>query len=211
MPGVAFVTTRYVDEGREADYAAWSSKVEATLANTPGYISTEQIPATDGGQDFWTQIVRFADKQSSLDWRDSPELAGLLTEVDDFSRDSEVSAVRTGQSDWLNFGFNTKPGPGAPIKWKQLIAGIMALFPTVVIAHEILSALFTIPFALSTLLTNAIAMSLVMMLWLPGLSKLLGYWLLPQEPLPPWKNYGTAALCLAIIAVMTVIFLALFG
>lgn len=210
MSAVALVTTRYVDEGHDEEYQAWASKMESALGSVPGFVGAEQIPASAGGQDFWTQVIRFTDKESSLSWTNSSELAQLVAEVNHFSHDSEVSAVRTGKSDWLNFGFNTQPGPGAPIKWKQLIAGIMALYPTVVIAHEILSAIISVPFAISTLLTNAISMSLVMLLWLPGLSKVLGFWLLPTQPLPPAKNLGVAALLLVIIGSLAVIFLRLF-
>jgi len=211
MPEVAFVTTRYIDEGREADYVQWSSQVESALAHVPGFIRSEQIPATTGGQPFWTQIIRFADKPASTHWNESVELAQLQAKVEEFTHDTEVSAVRTGESDWLNFGFSTQPGPGAPVKWKQLLAGVMALYPTVVIVHEILSALITIPFAISTLLTNAIAMSLVMLVWLPQLSKVLGFWLMPKDPLPVRTNLGVAAGVVAVIALLTVVFLALFG
>jgi antibiotic biosynthesis monooxygenase (ABM) superfamily enzyme len=211
MPEVAFVTTRYVDPGQETTYTQWSKKIDSALANAPGYIRSEQISATASGQPFWTQIIRFVDKPASIRWQESDELATLQAEVEEFTRDTEVSAVRTGKSDWLNFGFSTKPGPGAPVKWKQLLAGVMALYPTVVIVHEILSALFTIPFALSTLLTNAIAMSLVMLIWLPQLSKALGFWLMPKDTLPARTDVGVAAGILAVIAVLTVVFLAVFG
>ena len=86
----------------------------------------------------------------------------------------------------------------------------MALYPTVIIAHEILGELITVPFALSTLLTNAIAMSLVMLVWLPQLSKLLRGWLLPIEPLPPATTIGVAAAILGIIGGFLLIFLQLF-
>jgi len=210
MPEVAFVTTRYVDPGQEAAYAEWGTRVETALTQAPGFIRTEQIPAAQGGQQFWTQIIRFADKSTSTQWNESAALADLQAQVEQFTHDTEVSAVRTGDSDWLNFGFSTQPGPGAPVKWKQLLAGVMALFPTVVIVHEVLSALITIPFAISTLVTNAIAMSLVMLVWLPQLSKVLGFWLIPKEPLPPRTDLGVAAGILVAIAIFTTIFLALF-
>ncbi len=211
MSQVAFVTTRYVEPGRESDYTRWSERAEAALDKIPGFVSAEQIPAAANGQPFWTQVIRFSDKEASVAWNESADLAELQMEVEEFTHDTEVSAVRTGTSDWLNFGLSTKPGPGAPVKWKQLITGIMALYPTVVIAHEILSALITVPFAVSTLLTNAIAMSLVMLVWLPQLSKLLGFWLMPKEPLPTRTNLGVAAIILAIIAALTGVFLALFS
>jgi antibiotic biosynthesis monooxygenase (ABM) superfamily enzyme len=86
----------------------------------------------------------------------------------------------------------------------------MALYPTVIIAHEILAQLVTVPFALSTLLTNAIAMSLVMLIWLPQLSRLLRGWLLPTEPLAPAITIGVAAAILGIIGACLLIFLQLF-
>ena len=207
---VAFVTTRWVQPGREADYKAWGSRVEEELRGTSGFVGFEQLPAVEGQQDFWTQIVKFDSQQSSVQWAQSPQLAGFLEEIDPYPRASGVASVRTGTRDWLNFGLSTTAGPGAPTKWKQLITGIMALYPTVIIAHELLSRLITVPFALSTLLTNAIAMSLVMLVWLPQLSKLLRGWLIPTKPLPLSTTVGVAVAILGVIGLCLLIFLALF-
>jgi hypothetical protein len=67
-----------------------------------------------------------------------------------------------------------------------------------------------VPFALSTLLTNAIAMSLVMLIWLPQLSRLLRGWLLPVKPLPLSTTIGVAAAILATIGACLLLFLQLF-
>ncbi len=208
--GVAFVSTRQVQPDHEPQYRQWSEKVGSELEHTPGFVSFEQLPAVSGQQDFWTQIVKFDSRQAAEDWANSSQLAGLLDEIEPYTRESDVSSIRIGQQDWINFGLSDGPGPGAPVKWKQLITGIMALYPTVIIAHEILSQVMTVPFALSTLLTNAVAMSLVMLVWLPQLSKLLGAWLLPVEPLPPARTFGVAAAILAVIGSCLVTFLYLF-
>lgn len=208
--GVAVVTTRRVDHDRVADYQLWSEKVRARLERTPGFVSAEQLPAIPGQQDFWTQIVRFVDKDSSVRWTHSAELAALVSEIEPYTENLEVSAVRIGTNDWLNFGLSTKSGPAAPVKWKQLIAGIMVLYPTVVVVSQLLGRLVTVPFALSVLLTNAIAMALVMMVFLPQLSRVLHRWLLPAEPLPLSKTIGGAVLLLAVIGACLALFLVLF-
>ena len=208
--GVAVVTTRRVDRDRVADYQTWSEKVRACLEYTPGFISAEQLPTIPGQQDFWTQIVRFSDKDYSVRWTHSPELAALVKEIEPYTENLEVSAVRIGTNDWLNFGLSTKSGPGAPAKWKQLIAGIMVLYPTVIVVNQILGRLVTVPLALSVLLTNAIAMALVMMIFLPQLSRVLRGWLLPAERLPVSKTVGGAVLLLAVFGVCLALFLVLF-
>lgn len=207
--GVAVVTTRRVDGDRVADYEMWSEKVRACLEQTPGFISAEQLPAIPGQQDFWTQIIRFSDKESSVRWTHSPELAALVTEIEPYTESLEVSAVRIGTNDWLNFGLSTKSGPGAPAKWKQLIAGVMVLYPTVVVVNLLLGRFVTVPLALSVLLTNAIAMALVMMVFLPQLSRVLHGWLLPAARLPVWKTVGGAVLLLAVIGACLAMFLVL--
>ncbi len=207
MSEVAIVTTRRVDPDRVADYQVWSEKVRACLQRAPGFISAEQLPAIPGQQDFWTQIIRFSDKDHSAQWVRSAELAGLIKEIEPYTENAEVSAVRIGDNDWLNFGLSTKAGPGAPVKWKQLIAGVMVLYPTVVIVSQLFERFVTLPFAVSVLLTNAIAMALVMMVFLPQLSRVLHGWLLPAEPLPVWKTIGVAVLLLAATGACLVLFL----
>ena len=208
--GVAVVTTRRVDHDRVADYLRWGQKVQSCLKTMPGFISAEQLPAIPGQQDFWTQIIRFSNKDDSLRWTRSPELAALIEEIEPFTRNTEVSAVRIGDDDWLNFGLSTHPGPGAPAKWKQLIAGVMALYPTVIVVQYLIDRFLTWPFALSVLVTNAIAMALVMLVFLPQLSRVLRGWLLPAEPLPVIRNVAVAVLLLGVIAGCLAAFLVLF-
>ena len=185
----------------------WSERVRACLERAPGFISAEQLPAIPGQQDFWTQIIRFSDKDHSARWVRSAELAALIKEIEPYTENAEVSAVRIGDNDWLNFGLSTKAGPGAPVKWKQLIAGVMVLYPTVVVVSQLFERFVTLPFAVSVLLTNAIAMALVMMVFLPQLSRVLHGWLLPAEPLPVWKTMGVAVLLLAATSACLVLFM----
>ena len=207
---VALVTTRRVDHDRVGDYQVWSEKVRAILERTPGFISAEQLPAIPGQQDFWTQIVRFSNKDHSVRWTHSAELAALIKEIEPYTESTEVSAVRIGNNDWLNFGLSTESGPGAPAKWKQLIAGIMALYPTVMVVNQLLGRFVPLPLALSVLLTNAIAMALVMMVFLPQLSRVLRGWLLPAQQLRVSKTVGVAVALLAVIGACLALFLALF-
>lgn len=204
------MTTRRVDPGRVGDYQMWSEKVRAILERTPGFISAEQLPAIPGQQDFWTQIVRFSNKDHSVRWTRSAELAALIKEIEPYTESTEVSAVRIGNNDWLNFGLSTESGPGAPAKWKQLIAGIMALYPTVMVVNQIFQRFIPLPVALSVLLTNAIAMALVMTVFLPQLSRVLRGWLLPAQQLRVSKTVGVAVALLAVIGACLTLFLVLF-
>ena len=81
------------------------------------------------------------------------------------------------------------------------------LYPTVVVVSQLFERFVTLPFAVSVLLTNAIAMALVMMVFLPQLSRVLHGWLLPAEPLPVWKTIGVAVALLAVTAACLVLFL----
>lgn len=208
--GVAVVTTRRVDQDRVADYQRWSAKVQTCLTRAPGFVSAEQLPAIPGQQEFWTQIVRFSTREDSMRWARSPELAALIEEIEPYTQDAEVSAVRIGMNDWLNFGLSTQAGPGAPPKWKQLIAGVMALYPTVMVVHQLVDRFLTLPLALAVLVTNAIAMALVMMVFLPQLSRVLHGWLLPTAPLPAWRTIGVAALLIGVTGGCLALFLTLF-
>lgn len=204
------MTTRRVDPGRVGDYQMWSEKVRVLLERTPGFISAEQLPAIPGQQDFWTQIVRFSNKDHSVRWTRSAELAELIKEIEPYTESTEVSAVRIGNNDWLNFGLSTESGPGAPAKWKQLIAGIMALYPTVMVVNQLFQRFIPLPVALSVLLTNAIAMALVMTVFLPQLSRVLRGWLLPAQQLRVSKTVGVAVALLAVIGACLTLFLVLF-
>ncbi|MCX6481680.1 MAG: hypothetical protein NTY24_15245 [Mycobacterium sp.] len=60
------------------------------------------------------------------------------------------------------------------------------------------------------MLTNAIAMALVMMVFLPQLSRVLRGWLLPAQQLRLSKTVGGAVVLLAVIGACLALFLVLF-
>jgi len=86
----------------------------------------------------------------------------------------------------------------------------MALYPTVIVIHHLLDRFLDLPFALSVLLTNAAAMALVMMVFLPQLSRVLRGWLLPAAPLPAWRNIGVAVLLISVVVGLFMVFSAVF-
>jgi antibiotic biosynthesis monooxygenase (ABM) superfamily enzyme len=86
----------------------------------------------------------------------------------------------------------------------------MALYPTVMVVNQLLGRFVPLPLALSVLLTNAHAMALVRMVFLPQLSRVLRGWLLPAQQLRLSKTVGGAVVLLAVIGACLALFLVLF-
>jgi antibiotic biosynthesis monooxygenase (ABM) superfamily enzyme len=205
--GAAFVTTRLVDPGYEVEYAEWLVRMQQSLVDVPGCLGSDELPAIEGEREFWTQVVRFEDKSSSLAWSSSPQLADLLKEIAPYTRDFEVATLRTGRSGWLTFGLATPANQGAPARWKQYLAAMSILFPTVVALQYLLAPMLQMPKPVVVLIMNAVAMAVVMLLGMPLLSRLLSGWLMPKGSLPVAKTAGISALLLGAIGVMLVVFL----
>ena len=206
MPeGVAFITTREVPAAQQAAYQRWTEQVVVRLEQSPGYLRAEVIPSVAGERSFWTQIATFDSREAALGWERSPQLAELLESAAEFSAPAEVARVRTGESGYLSYGLDLPQAPPTPARWKQLLAALLVLYPTVFVLTALQElAGIDLPVALKVLLTNAVAISLVMLVWMPLLSRALRRWLMGETGAGP--TWTIALLMLVGLLVLLLLF-----
>lgn len=200
--GVAFITTRDVPADNQDTYRDWTETVAAALQAWPGFLTSQVIPSVSGERTFWTQIATFDSKESAAAWERSPQLAAFTDQARAFSEPAQIAQVRTGESGYLSYGLDVPNAPSTPAKWKQLLAALTALYPTVFVLTAIQELIgLELPAALKVLLTNAVALSLVLLVWMPMLSKALASWLSGQS-----RAAGMALVLGCVIVVMLVVF-----
>lgn len=181
---VTAVVTRRVKPGREADYEAWLTRLQADARALPGYLGvTTQSPGPTGPREY-VSAIRFA----SLDHLRQFELSALrqsyLAEVIDLVEADAVWQHMTG----LEFWFTPPPGTvvAQPSRPRMALLMIAVVFILVLSLGSVVNALaallpITLPYPVRLLVT--IAMEVVLMTWwlMPQLTRRLSKWIYPQR------------------------------
>ena len=206
--GAAVVVTRTLKQGCDVEFDCFQARLEEAHRSAPGFLGSETFPPIAGQQEFWTSVVRFDSPESANAWKESPLQRSLALEAEELSVDVDRSVVRTRTDGWLSFGVPSSPGEASPPqKWKQVLTALVGLFPIVIALRYLLGGHLQMPTPLKVLIINALALTIVLFVAMPVLSKVFRGWLLPKSPLTLGKNIAGAAYCLAAILVMLGVFL----
>ena len=201
-PPVAMVFTHRVADERVPGYLAWRRKAIAAQAHYPGYLATEFFEP-HGKMDEWVDVVRYDSLKDLERWMESKERRDLLEELDSIVESRHAHRV-TGLEGWFAMD---RPGETAtgPPSWKQALAVLFALYPTVM-ALTFLNPLWrNRPLSVQMLFGNILSVAMLTWLVMPAVSRLLGFWLSSTA-----ANWKTEALGIAIVAAGLALFVLAF-
>src|SRR5271155_4817733 len=159
-PPVAMVFTHIVAKDKVEKYLAWRRKTIQAQAHYPGYLATEFFKPHGTFQNEWVDIVRYDNVDDLNHWMESEERAALLKELEPIVESMHAHQV-TGLEGWfaLNRGSDGTTG-GAP-SWKQALAVLFALYPTVMVLNFLNPLWRNLPFADQMLIGNILSVALL--------------------------------------------------
>jgi antibiotic biosynthesis monooxygenase (ABM) superfamily enzyme len=203
-PPVAMVFTHCVAKDKIEDYLEWRRKAIAAQAHFPGYLATEFFRPHGTFQNEWVDIVRYRSVDDLNRWMESKERQSLLKQLDPIVESMHAHPV-TGLEGW--FALNREPGAtvSGPPRWKQALAVLFALYPTVMVLRFLNPLWQNLSLAESMLIGNFLSVSLLTYLVMPRVSQVLGFWL--EAPTRDWKN---EALGLSTVAIGLFLFVLVF-
>src|SRR4051794_31228990 len=134
---VSIVTQTRVAPERNAEFARWQERVNATLAQWPGYLDHEIIPPSPPAQVDWVIVQRFENAERARAWLQSEERLRLLDEIqaaligqDDIHLFTEDPASRQPAPVNAVISLRVQPGQeSAFLHWQQRIAAVESQFP----------------------------------------------------------------------------------
>ena len=203
-PPVAMVFTHRVARDKVEDYLEWRRKAIAAQAHYPGYLATEFFRPHGNFQDEWVDIVRYRSVDDLNRWMESEERQSLLKELDPLVESMHAHPL-TGLESW--FALNREPGAtvSGPPRWKQALAVLFALYPTVMVLTFLNPLWRNLPLPQSMLIGNLLSVSLLTYLVMPRVSQFLSFWL--EAPARDWKN---EALGLSTVVIGLLLFVLIF-
>ncbi len=165
-PPVAMVFTHRVAKGKVEEYLAWRRKAIAAQAHYPGYLATGFFKPHGTFQNEWVDIVRYRSVDDLNRWMESEERRSLLKELEPIVESMHAHSL-TGLEGW--FSLNRDPGATVivPPRWKQALAVLFALYPTVMVLTFLNPLWRNLSLAESMLIGNFLSVSLLTYLVMP--------------------------------------------
>ena len=183
------------------DYARWledSGKMEKEF---PGFLSREVIEPMDGGQNFYTLVVRFDSSANLSRWLDSGEWKGLHTRLQNLVE--QADRFGTDEQYLTPFWYRTDPQSVPVPTWKIWLSTVAALYPSIFIISLLLESV-TLPFAAMLLLSNLLAVASVSWMTGPIVRRILKSWMTARQADVRITVFGALAIVAALSLLLAV-------
>lgn len=206
-PGVGMVVSTRVKTGREHEYREWQNTIDTEAARFPGFMGNEVFPPVPGLQAEWVVVVRFDAPANLQGWLESDARRRLVDQAARLWHEARVESFGGGFPGWFTAGAGGPGQPAPPPNWKQAMAVLLALYPTVMLLGQVLSPrLASVPFSLQVFIGNAASVAILTWLLMPVVTRAFAFWLTPAGTGVGPLGLGTV---LAGYALAVAVFLAL--
>ncbi len=202
-PRASTVITQHYPADRAGTFLAWQREVTALAGAYPGYQATEVYPPTGGG-DEWVIIVHFDDEAMLHAWLDAPERAAWLAKLPQEALGFRQQTMPTGFGSWVA----GQAADGTPVPhWKSFLLVLVGLYPVVMLLTLIVSPQTTgLGTAFAMLVGNVISVATLEWAVMPLLNRVLGSWLAAHGRSGRLVTVVGAALIIAALLAMALVF-----
>lgn len=199
------VISERVKPGREQDYRTWQAGITAAASRFPGYLGGERFPPVPGVQDEWVYMLRFATPAQLDGWLNSGERRRWRDKAEPLLEHVDIQRIAAGLGGWFPVTANSVQQ--APPDWKQALAVLLAMYPTVMLLMIFVSPLLDSAPEPADMFVRALA-NVAILTWLlmPAVNRMLKQWLYPRSATA--NVFGTA-LVLTAFASMVAAFIML--
>ena len=168
-----------VKPGKEAEFRAWSDRIEKEQNAFPGF-SGAFVHPPESADDAWTTVLRFDTHENLEAWLHSPRRLQLVKEAQALTSDLVVQRFDTSFPGWAP----NNPVTGAPPNpWRTGALVLLVLLPIVMLEIVFLDPhLMTLNRALWALIDVGIGVSLTTWPLMPMMVAIFKKWIFPDSP-----------------------------
>ncbi len=179
---------------KEQLFEQWQSELRAAVSKFKGYLRTDIYPPVIGVHNKWYIVVCFDNSANLTCWLDSDIRHELIRIGRKNFAPYEYKNWGTGLEAWFDKNPSSKPKSMLPA-WKQNFAVLFGLYPVVMIENLLFShfqLMESWTLANKIFVGNIISCSLLTWVVMPLATKLLNFWLNPQQNLFKNNLIGTS-------------------
>jgi len=172
--------TDHVKPDKTDEYEAWSTGVHGSAKQFPGFLGVDVIRPEESSYPEYVTLVKFDNCENLKRWRESPILATWLQKLPNLLVGDSHEQECTGLELWFDRP-NRKQSPKEPPFWKQVIIGIICVYPLVLLLTWILGPVTEgFPREIAILINVIILSALLTYPVMPWVTRLLRAWLYPK-------------------------------
>ena len=181
---VTLVISEVVDPGKVAAYEAWTKGINRDARQFEGFLGVEIIRPRDHNHPEYVLIVKFETYECLRRWLISPIYRNWMAQSSGLIAARSQQQLPSGMEMWFTLP-NARSEPRSPLPsppyYKQVVLGVLAVYPLILLANGLLGPLLGgLPPLLALLISVIFVSALLTSPVLPWLSKGLGFWLYPK-------------------------------
>ena len=177
---VTMMFTESVKLGKTSEYETWSEGVLGGAKEFKGYLGSDVIRPEESSLQEYITLVRFDTCLNLKAWRESVSLADWQKKLPEMLIGSPHKQEASGLDLWFNRP-NTPQKLKEPPFWKQVIIGVICVYPLVMLLNWLLGPpMNAFPREIAILVNVVILSSLLTYPVMPWITRLLRVWLYPK-------------------------------
>ncbi len=181
---VTLVISEVVDPGQVPAYEAWTKGINQDARQFDGFLGVEVIRPRDHHHPEYVVIVKFETYEHLRHWLISPTYRDWMDRSYGLIAARSQQQLPNGLEMWFTLPRERSAAPSslsAPPYYKQVVLGVLAVYPLILLANLLLGPLLAgLPSLLGLFISVIFVSALLTYPVMPWLSKGLGFWLYPK-------------------------------
>lgn len=177
---VTVVISRRIKRGKEQEFERLNEAISAEAIHFPGYLGSTLFRPASSADPEYRIVFKFRSREDLEHWQQSPERNQYLDAIEDCLDAPDSTEVLSGLVAWFSLPGQNPVKP--PPKYKMAIVAWLAIFPLITLIAGLLGPwLGQFPLIPRNLMTTVVVTLLMTYVLMPGLTRLLAFWLFPKR------------------------------
>lgn len=181
---ITLVISEIVAPGRIADYEDWAHGINQVTSQVEGFLEVEVIRPREDDHPEYVVIVKFDNYVHFRAWLNSPIYRDWIDRSKDLvvGRSQLHQPLPQGMELWFTLPNHGATKPAQPSYYKKVILGVLAVYPLILLADQLLGPLLGgLPPRLGLLVSVTFVSALLTYPVMPWLTQMLEGWLYPRS------------------------------
>jgi uncharacterized protein len=178
---ITLVISEVVAPDRIPEYEAWTKGINQAAKQFDGFMGVEIIRPRDHTYSEYVVIVKFDNYAHSRAWLTSSTYQNWMSQARGLISARSHQQLPSGLELWFTLPKNAPQKLPHPAYYKQVILGVLGVYPLILLANAVLGSLLQgLPSLVGLLISVTFVSALLTYPVMPWLSKVLSFWLYPS-------------------------------
>ncbi|NUN64739.1 antibiotic biosynthesis monooxygenase [Pseudanabaena biceps] len=178
---ITLVISEVIEPNMMEEYEEWTKGINQAAQQFEGFIGVQVIRPRDHHNPEYVVIVKFENYSYCKSWLASPIYEHWMQSSKKFVSKRSQQQLPTGLELWFTLPTTNPSNLGQPAYYKQVIIGVITVYPLILVANFTLTPLLQgLPFLISLLISVTFVSALLSYPVMPYVTKVLGFWLYPS-------------------------------